>query len=569
MATVEVRLSAAGLANIRHRELPDKFTFIVGAHRHECPSIPADFLSPRVSDLHSIDPTLSELSLDVSDPGGVFDGVLLLGRGATIGLESSLGPKFGEFRRELRNWELPDFESITASNVFDRLLGGSGNLLELEFIASHFCELSEKMSVLDNSTVCAIISHPSLKIESEDWLYDFIANRPPGDFLRLAEFILFEHLSASRVCHFLDLVADSISEIDLPLLRRLLPRLACEVCSVPHVELPPAPSDPLNGIIAHLARVCRGNVCDHGVVAVTGSSQLVEGGAFAPKNAANLSDDSLFWSGSGTDEWLCYDFTLNSVHLTYHTVQSKCRGWVLEGSTDGKLWIELDKCPKNESKSSAAQPVQTRELFRRIRVRGNGPLIISRFEVFGMLAKSKRMFASLKPLEGIIAHLTAQGGGNVHDRHVVNVTSSPPFDTHAHDAKNAVDLHSDTQFWSNCHFNEISHTRNNWICLDFKRRRVIPTHITIRSRCGVGGCNLKSWIIEVSVDGQHWTKIGHWENNSDLNKENTTCVFPVTEGEICRFLRLVNIGKNHFGHDMLAIAGFEVFDTLIEGIEIQ
>jgi hypothetical protein len=38
------------------------------------------------------------------------------------------------------------------------------------------------------------------------------------------------------------------------------------------------------------------------------------------------------------------------------------------------------------------------------------------------------------------------------------------------------------------------------------------------------------WIVEVSVDGEHWTKIGHWENNSDPNKENTMCVFLVTGG---------------------------------------
>jgi hypothetical protein len=44
-------------------------------------------------------------------------------------------------------------------------------------------------------------------------------------------------------------------------------------------------------------------------------------------------------------------------------------------------------------------------------------------------------------------------------------------------------------------------------------------------------------------------------------------VFAATGGDVCRFLRLVNIEKNHFGHDMLA--RFEIFGTLMEGIATE
>jgi len=39
---------------------------------------------------------------------------------------------------------------------------------------------------------------------------------------------------------------------------------------------------------------------------------------------------------------------------------------------------------------------------------------------------------------------------------------------------------------------DIEHTRNNWICYDFKNRIIIPTHYTIRSDgADVDGPNLE------------------------------------------------------------------------------
>jgi hypothetical protein len=53
-------LSARGLADVAVRDSSDDFTFIVGDHRYRCSSSVAQFLSPRVSKLQSIDATISD-----------------------------------------------------------------------------------------------------------------------------------------------------------------------------------------------------------------------------------------------------------------------------------------------------------------------------------------------------------------------------------------------------------------------------------------------------------------------------------------------------------------------------
>jgi hypothetical protein len=40
--------------------------------------------------------------------------------------------------------------------------------------------------------------------------------------------------------------------------------------------------------------------------------------------------------------------------------------------------------------------------------------------------------------------------------------------------------------------------------------------------------------------------------------------FAVARAEDCRFVRLVNIGRNHYWHDGLMISVWEIFGSLIE-----
>jgi hypothetical protein len=175
-----------------------------------------------------------------------------------------------------------------------------------------------------------------------------------------------------------------------------------------------------------------------------------------------------------------------------------------------------------------------------------------------------------------------QSSKNVHDRQAVAITSglfeketewanphSGAFDNDPRNAaKNAADLETDSCFISAHRFKKehIPHTRNNWICYDFRDRRIVPTHYTIR-RHGhyLCGAHLKSWLVETSADGQSWREVAHEEDNEELNNYLCSGTFPVVGGGECRFIRLVNIGRNHSGwNDILWISAWEIFGNLVE-----
>jgi hypothetical protein len=199
----------------------------------------------------------------------------------------------------------------------------------------------------------------------------------------------------------------------------------------------------------------------------------------------------------------------------------------------------------------------------------------------GKLRQSKETDNTYDIPDGIIAHLTKECRGNVHDCQVVDITSgsfekethgsnphSGAYDNDLRNAeKNAADLGTYSYFFSACRdaSEDIPEARNNQVCYDFKERRIVPTHYTIRTNSyGPGSYHLRSWLVETSTDGKGWREVAREENNEQLNGADFTGTFAVADGEECRFIRLVNIGRNHYGDDALFISAWEIFGTLIE-----
>jgi hypothetical protein len=102
------------------------------------------------------------------------------------------------------------------------------------------------------------------------------------------------------------------------------------------------------------------------------------------------------------------------------------------------------------------------------------------------------------------------------------------------------------------------------LCYDFNERRIVPTHYTIRTYdAGPGGPHLRSWLLETSADGENWREVDREDYNEQLNGYTFTGTFPVAAGGECRFIRLVNIGRNHGGCNHLWISAWEIFGSLI------
>jgi hypothetical protein len=93
----------------------------------------------------------------------------------------------------------------------------------------------------------------------------------------------------------------------------------------------------------------------------------------------------------------------------------------------------------------------------------------------------------------------------------------------------------------------------------------VPTHYAIRTNDnGPGYTHLKSWLVETSADGESWREVAREANNEQLDGPNFTGIFAAADGGEYRFIRLVNIGRNHAGTDQLRISAWEIFGSLFE-----
>jgi hypothetical protein len=77
-------ISASGLANIPQSESRNDFEFIVGNARYRCSLFVADFLSPLLCCLHSVDGTVSSIRISTKDSNSQFGEFLSLGRCSSL-----------------------------------------------------------------------------------------------------------------------------------------------------------------------------------------------------------------------------------------------------------------------------------------------------------------------------------------------------------------------------------------------------------------------------------------------------------------------------------------------------
>jgi hypothetical protein len=170
----------------------------------------------------------------------------------------------------------------------------------------------------------------------------------------------------------------------------------------------------------------------------------------------------------------------------------------------------------------------------------------------------------LNSLNGIIEYLSKKCKGNVHDLKIVNVrtkscdsqTYSPP--------RNLVNL-TDRNFFMS------SSRGEQWICYEFIKMRVRPTHYSIRTACNTwdgreAGFHPKSWFVQTSLDAKKWIEVDRQTNVDDMNFEFMGRSFALGEITECRYIRFTQT-QNHKGDGHLALCAFEIFGTLIQSRE--
>jgi hypothetical protein len=420
-----ISLTSKGLANLPRNKDRDTFAFLVGSARYSCAPCVADFLSPKLSALHKTDPTMDQYVIATPDPAHAFPDFLSLGYGETIRVLDASAEFLLALSRELENDEL--FQSIlsqdefTVANVVYRLRCNSGPTFPIdtavEFGAAHFADLeSSSLESLPPQDLALILCHPSLRLCREDELCLFLLHllETNLDYFHLLEFVHFEYCTVDVLQAFSTVVLENLDCLTPSIWSNLSRRWLRPVAVVRGTSrfagfrVLPQGSSPLEGIIAHLTRENNGNVHKQGVVTVTGNEDLNDSQVHAAWNAADLTEDSVFFSKNEPNQSLTYDFGDRRVRLTHYAIRSRYNGgsddaylqsWVVECSLHRNTWTRVDR-RENNSQLRGRDVVglfdleAPTELCRFVRLRQTGPnhstyardrLVVAGFELFGEL----------------------------------------------------------------------------------------------------------------------------------------------------------------------------------------
>jgi hypothetical protein len=391
-------ISSRGLRNLPAAPEYDggsDFDFVVNGRHFLCPSLVADFLSPKVARFRAVDPTHDTLAISTNDPDNNFASFLALGQGGDLRLLSADRDFFLSLCADLENAEL--FEQLTdhdltIDNAPEKL--AMRNQLhidspdEIESIASHFWGFPAPED-LDYCDLERSLRHPRLEIATEDSLFDLICET---DRLGLLGFVRFEYLSPAAIVN----LAGKIAHCNSSVWRAVCGRLVLPMASHPIV------SKPLNGIIRDLTERCGGNVHDKGVLRVVLSGGSAGGQC---RHVVDLENRALYVeSVNRPGQWIAYDFKDMRVRSTAYEILS-CpkqtgwdhpRSWVFEVSNDGAAWTEVDRQthaePLNFSGVVRTFPIVRTPECRFARMQGAGRnhanqnyLTIAAMETYGTL----------------------------------------------------------------------------------------------------------------------------------------------------------------------------------------
>lgn len=163
---------------------------------------------------------------------------------------------------------------------------------------------------------------------------------------------------------------------------------------------------------------------------------------------------------------------------------------------------------------------------------------------------------------GIIHHLTEEAGGNVDEKGIVKVTSSSTNGNNL--SKYAVDLDD------NQHYFQSHHQPDSWLKYDFKKRKIRPTHYSIRTRHDWGNCSChpKNWVIEGSNtnNGVDWKILDTRSEVTCLDDKNAVHTFeiqpPLPKNECYRFLRIRQTGFNTGDNFYFTLSALEFFGSI-------
>lgn len=522
-------ISASGLKNIAFTD-KDEFLFIFGKRKIKMNRILADFISPRVNNLHRLDPTIKSFCFD-----DIFNSIICDQNSTKI------FNKIINYKSNNRNSDSTDSEYEEEDDEND-----NQNLNNTIKNTENYCQQTPSQFYEDlfNDNVIDLFHKISIGYEIE-------IDEEMGVKLRLLSMIIGNEELYQKIN---EIFPQNINEtsIDLYLLylqntnyyksfpffneKQAIEYISNHFYSIDPEDLKNLPKPILYSIISN-------------------KQLIIESEDSLFDFITDLFEDEEITEAENVD-----DFNITSFYelVEFSELSEKKFNYFLNSydpnEITNSIWRKLNKCfyfnmcsllKKKEEEPLTTSP--TRYYFS---------IQTAKFPYDG---NTRNQF------KGIIQYLHDKYKGNVNDKKVVEITSSSMYMTSS-SPKNAADFDTNLYFASN---NE----EDAWILYDFKERKVKPTHYSIRSRrdCGKGGNHLRKWCIEGSNDMKNWKTLDIRKKEKSLDDANASNTFDIQENlekdDFFRYIRLRQIGYNTGSNYHLNIAALEYFGSLLEKVD--
>lgn len=163
-------------------------------------------------------------------------------------------------------------------------------------------------------------------------------------------------------------------------------------------------------------------------------------------------------------------------------------------------------------------------------------------------------FTGNNEFNGIINHLRTKSGGKIDNE--IEIKASSNNNPNDSDVRGITMFDQKKSFWT-------KNEQISWICVDFKKYKIKPTHYTIRS-CQFANYP-KSWVIEVSNDKNKWDVIDEQTDCSYLNGSYNVHTFKINNPNRCnvKYIRIRQI-QNCRNTYHLGIGSLEFYGTIFE-----
>lgn len=252
----QIKLDSSAILNVPLHIYSQDFTLIVNQEEFHTTKIISDLLSPKICQIHTVDPTFNSYTIKTTNQGH-FSYILDLFKFESESIPQNELPFISEILENFQNNKisitLPKREQeITLDNIIDLIKLHESNQYfyvqylseEIDFITKHFYELTEeqeeKLHELSIDTLEKILSHNEIQLRDENQILNFLNHLYESDskYSKLYKFVYFTFVDEQKIKEFIQIfdINDITTEIWSSISNRLKEKLDVKSQKIDHID---------------------------------------------------------------------------------------------------------------------------------------------------------------------------------------------------------------------------------------------------------------------------------------------------------------------------------------------